>query len=170
MRSIQRSSLLLSPTQPCDFPHFSHELSYTVVRFVVRGGEAARSTSNCTVVLSLNLGGPALAVVKNLAEEATLPLNTGKVGDFDDWHFKMKQSLESEAEFLPFMMWVDQQAAHVSEDDLAHYDQQEGLALNTEWLNQQRYRCAELEFGWACACSGKKFGGGSQDPRYQRMC
>ena len=45
---------------------------------------------------------------------STLPRYTGKVEDFDDWHFKMKQFLESEAEFLPFMMWVDQQAAHVS--------------------------------------------------------
>ena len=67
---------------------------------------------------------------------STLPRFSGKVGDFDDWHFKMKQFLESEAETLPFMMWVDQQAAHVSEDELAHY--------------------AQLEFGWACACSGKK--------------
>ena len=75
---------------------------------------------------------------------STLPRYTGKVEDFDDWHFKMKQFLESEAEFLPFMMWVDQQAAHVSEDKLAHYDQQEGLALNTEWLNQQLHRVLSL--------------------------
>ena len=75
---------------------------------------------------------------------STLPCFTGKVEDFDDWHFKMKQFLESDAEFLPFMMWVDQQAAHVSKEELAHFDEQEGLELNTEWLDQQRYRVLSL--------------------------
>ena len=75
---------------------------------------------------------------------STLPRDTGKVEDFDDWHFKMKQFLESEAEFLPFMMWGDQQAAHVSEEELAHYGQKEGLTLNSEWLNQQLYRVLSL--------------------------
>ena len=35
---------------------------------------------------------------------STLPRFSGNLEDFDDWHFKMKQFLESEAEFLPFMM------------------------------------------------------------------
>ena len=49
---------------------------------------------------------------------STLPCCTGKVEVFDDWHFKMKQFLESEAECLPFTMWVDQQAPHASEENV----------------------------------------------------
>ena len=51
---------------------------------------------------------------------STLPPYTGKVEDFDDRHFKMK------------------------EEELGHYDQQEGLAVNTEWLNQQLFRVLSL--------------------------
>ena len=83
---------------------------------------------------------------------STLPRYTGKVKDFDDWHFKMKQFLESEAEFLPLMMWVEQ----------------EGLEL-TRVAQSATVPCAELELGRACACSGEKFGGGSRDSRCQRM-
>ena len=67
----------------------------------------------------------------------------------------MKQFLECESEFLPFMMWVDQQAAHVSEEE-------EGLELNTKWLNQELYCVLSLNLDRACACSGEKFGGASQ--------
>ena len=56
----------------------------------------------------------------------------------------MKYFLDSEAEFLPIMMWVDQQAAHVSEEEFAHHDQHEGLELNTEWLIEQLYRVLSL--------------------------
>ena len=90
--------------------------------------QTQQTTSHNTVALlsqQLNRAqqGPSQGVAR--------PRFSGKVGDFDDWHFKMKQFMESEAEFLPFMMWVDQQAAHVSEEEFAHYDQQEGLELNT---------------------------------------
>ena len=45
---------------------------------------------------------------------STLSRNTG------DWHFKVKQFLESGVDFLPFVMWLDMQ------------DQQESFGLYTE--------------------------------------
>ena len=73
----------------------------------------------------------------------TLARCTGK--DFDDWHFKMKQFLGSEAEFLSHMMWVDQQAAHVSEEELAQWINRKAWSY-TKWLDQQLYRVLTLNF------------------------
>ena len=62
------------------------------------------------------------------------------------------------------MAGLDQHAAHVSEELLEHYYQQEGLlALNTEWPNQQLYRVLGLSLNRPCACSCETFGQGSQD-------
>ena len=74
-----------------------------------------------------------------------------------------------EAEFSPFVMWVDKHAAQVSEEEFAHNDQRGGLELNTRVAQSATVPCAELEHGRACACSGENFGGGrlevSRSPR-----
>ena len=64
---------------------------------------------------------------------------TERVEKLDDWRFKIRHLLASEAEFFPIMSWVDNQVVHVSDDELDQFHHGKGLELFVGWLDPQLY-------------------------------